>query len=115
MVNSEFGLDQHISNVIFQTCSEILKECLNDQFLSSAFQPGSGIHTDMNINEVIANRAMEIVNVFVGNQIHLDPTCHVNMNQNQNNAFSIGKQFFYAHFLAMNIAFKKKLNILFKN
>ncbi|CAF1435561.1 unnamed protein product [Rotaria sordida] len=61
MVNSQFGLDQHISNAIVQVCNEILKEGLNDQFPLSAFQPGSGIHANMNINEIIANRAMEIV------------------------------------------------------
>ncbi|CAF1469484.1 unnamed protein product [Rotaria sordida] len=60
MVNSQFGLDQHISNAIVQVCNEILKEGLNDQFPLSAFQPGSGIHANMNINEIIANRAMEI-------------------------------------------------------
>jgi aspartate ammonia-lyase len=94
MANAEFGLDKYISNAIVQACSEILNEDFNDQFPLSAFQPGSGIHTTMNINEVIANRAVEIVSGFVGSQIHVDSTRHISMNQNKNNTFSIGKKFF---------------------
>jgi fumarate hydratase class II len=97
IVNQQFGLEQGISNAIVQASTEIITEKFNDQFPLSAFQPGSGIITNMNVNEVIANRAMEIIDGFAGH-IHVDPTRHVNMNQNENNTFAIGKQFFKYHF-----------------
>src|SRR3989344_6006416 len=60
--NQEFGLlDSKKANAIVQAASEVLAKKFDDQFVLGKFQAGSGTPTHMNVNEVIANRASEIL------------------------------------------------------
>lgn len=75
-------------NLIIQVCDEIISGKLDDQFPLVIWQTGSGTHTNMNCNEVIANRA----HVLLGNKLgegktHLHPNDDVNMSQSSNDTF----------------------------
>ncbi|CAF4502456.1 unnamed protein product, partial [Rotaria magnacalcarata] len=57
IVNQKFGLANKLSDAISQACDEIIDGKLNDHFPLSIWQTGSGTQTNMNVNEVISNRA----------------------------------------------------------
>ncbi len=75
-------LDQHRCEIICEVCDLILRGELYDEFPLSIWQTGSGTQTNMNINEVIANKGNEIAK---GKIIH--PNDHVNMSQSSNDTF----------------------------
>ncbi len=76
-------LDQATAEAIIQAADEVIEAKLDDQFVVDIFQTGSGTSTNMNANEVIANRAAEIQGGEVGSrQIH--PNDHVNSGQSSN-------------------------------
>lgn len=75
-------LDEKKCNLIGQVCDEILEGKLDDQFPLAVWQTGSGTQSNMNVNEVIANRGNEIA----GEKI-LHPNDHVNMSQSSNDTF----------------------------
>ena len=82
-VNSHMGLlDMKIAEVIGTVCDEILEGKLNDHFPLSVWQTGSGTQTNMNVNEVVANRGNEIL----GEEI-IHPNDHVNKSQSSNDVF----------------------------
>jgi len=83
-VNKELGLiDEQIANAIINACEEIMEGKLSDQFPLDIFQTGSGTSTNMNVNEVIANRANEILGFsFDNRKVH--PNDHVNLCQSSN-------------------------------
>jgi len=84
-VNRELGdLDDEKADAIIQACDEILKGTLHDQFVLDLIQAGAGTPFHMNANEVIANRATEILGGGKGDyDVH--PNDHVNMGQSSNN------------------------------
>ncbi len=83
LANMELGLlDTKIGTAIIAVCNEILENKHNDQFPLVVWQTGSGTQTNMNVNEVIANRANEIL----GKKI-VHPNDHVNKAQSSNDTF----------------------------
>ena len=72
---------------ITQACDEIIAGKLSDQFPVTTWQTGSGTQTNMNLNEVIANRANEIAGQPKGTQFPIHPNNHVNMSQSTNDTF----------------------------
>jgi aspartate ammonia-lyase len=68
-------------------CRELIDGKLHDAFLLDVFQGGAGTSTNMNANEVIANRALELMGRAKGEYIHCDPHDHVNASQSTNDAY----------------------------
>ncbi len=86
--NTKLGsLDQKISRAIIKACDEVIKGKYYDQFPIDVFQAGTGTSTNMNLNEVIANRALEILGHKKGNYKLINPNDHVNMSQSTNDTF----------------------------
>ncbi|XP_058220368.1 fumarate hydratase 1, mitochondrial-like [Rhododendron vialii] len=85
-VNMEYGLDPSIGKAIMQAAQEVAEGKLNDHFPLVVWQTGSGTQSNMNANEVIANRAAEILGHQRGeNFVH--PNDHVNRSQSSNDTF----------------------------
>ena len=82
-------LSKKLSNAIIKTCDAILKnpEDFIDEFPLSVFQSGSGTQTNMNVNEVIANKANELLGGKLGEYKFVHPNDHVNMSQSTNDTF----------------------------
>jgi aspartate ammonia-lyase len=68
-------------------CQEIIDGKLHDEFRLDVFQGGAGTSTNMNVNEVIANRALELMGHRKGEYTHCDPHDHVNCSQSTNDAY----------------------------
>src|SRR5262245_5720543 len=81
----QFSLD--ILEGIQAACQEIIDGRLHDQFRLDVFQGGAGTSTNMNANEVIANRALELMGHKKGEYEHCDPHDHVNCSQSTNDAY----------------------------
>lgn len=85
IVNCKVGvLNKNISEAISISCDEILNGKLHDQFITDPIQGGAGTSFNMNANEVIANRAIELLNGEKGNYSIVHPNDHVNMAQSTN-------------------------------
>ena len=83
--NMDLGLiDRKIGNAIAQAAREVADGNLDDHFVLDIFQTGSGTSTNMNTNEVIANRASKILGGSVGSKKPVHPNDHVNMGQSSN-------------------------------
>jgi len=83
--NSKLGLlDEKLNNVISQAAKEVMDGNYDDQFVLDIFQTGSGTSTNMNANEVIGNRANEILGGSIGDKKPVHPNDHVNMGQSSN-------------------------------
>ena len=83
--NMDLGLlDQDIGQAIIGACDEVIRGELDDQFPLDIFQTGSGTSTNMNANEVIANRAIQLLGGEVGDRSLIHPNDHVNMSQSSN-------------------------------
>jgi aspartate ammonia-lyase len=88
LANAEVGwLDQKTAKAIVQACDEILAGKLLDQFVVDVFQAGAGTSFNMNVNEVVANRALEILGKEKGDYKTVSPNDHVNMGQSTNDTF----------------------------
>jgi len=88
LANEEVGwLDQKTAKAIVQACDEILAGKLLDQFVVDVFQAGAGTSFNMNVNEVLANRALEILGKAKGDYKTVNPNDHVNMAQSTNDTF----------------------------
>ena len=86
--NRDLGLlDALRADAIIAACREIRGGALHDQFVVDPIQGGAGTSTNMNANEVIANRALEILGHARGEYRHLDPNEHVNMGQSTNDVY----------------------------
>ena len=83
---AHFGLDSKISGAIQEAANEIIAGELNDHFPLVTWQTGSGTQTNMNINEVISNRAIQLMNGAVGGK-SVHPNDHVNKSQSSNDTF----------------------------
>ncbi|MCE9507650.1 MAG: class II fumarate hydratase [Alphaproteobacteria bacterium] len=88
LTNMELGaLDQKLGAAIVQAAEEVMDGNLNDHFPLVVWQTGSGTQTNMNINEVVANRAIEILGGKIGSKSPVHPNDHVNMGQSSNDTF----------------------------
>src|SRR4030066_373512 len=86
--NSELGLHgKRIARAIEQASEEMMRGKWDDQFLLDIFQTGSGTSTNMNANEVIANRANEMLGSLKGSYRPVHPNDHVNQGQSSNDVF----------------------------
>ena len=88
IVNTKNGdLDKKISNAIVKAANEVISGKLNDHFPLKVWQTGSGTQTNMNVNEVIANRAIQILGGRLGSKKPVHPNDHVNKSQSTNDVF----------------------------
>jgi len=88
LVNEALGkLPPAKARLIVQVADEVIAGSLNAQFPLRIWQTGSGTHTNMNANEVIANRAIEIAGGVLGSKEPVHPNDHVNMSQSSNDTF----------------------------
>ncbi len=86
--NMEVGwLDPKTGNAICQACDETLAGKMRDQFIVDVFQAGAGTSFNMNVNEVLANRALELLGKEKGDYRTVSPNDHVNMAQSTNDTF----------------------------
>jgi fumarate hydratase class II len=87
-VNREQGrLDASVADLIVAAADEILSGALDDHFPLFVWQTGSGTQTNMNVNEVISNRAIEVAGGALGSKAPVHPNDHVNMSQSSNDDF----------------------------
>ena len=87
-VNRDLGkLDDGLAGLIEQAAGEVAKGALDDQFPLRIWQTGSGTQTNMNANEVISNRAIELGGGVMGTKEPIHPNDHVNMSQSSNDTF----------------------------
>ena len=86
--NRELGLlDQRRARAIIRAAREVIDGKLDDHFPLVVWQTGSGTQTNMNLNEVIANRANELLGGKLGAKQPVHPNDHVNMSQSSNDSF----------------------------
>jgi len=95
-------IDKKMSKVIVKAANEVISGKLNNHFPLKVWQTGSGTHTNMNVNEVIANRAIQILGGKMGSKL-IHPNDHVNKSQSTNDVFPT------AMHIAIAIETKKKL------
>ncbi|MGC8833102.1 MAG: aspartate ammonia-lyase [Armatimonadota bacterium] len=87
-VNAELGLlNKDVADAIAKAAQEVLDGKLRDQFLVDVFQMGAGTSFNMNCNEVLANRALELLGASKGEYSRVNPNDHVNMSQSTNDTF----------------------------
>ena len=98
-------LDETIAKAIIQASDEILSGQLIDQFVVDAINSGAGTAFNMNTNEIIANRALEILGKSKGDYSIISPNDHVNMSQSSNDTFPT----------AMHIAILMNSNLLLRS
>jgi aspartate ammonia-lyase len=85
IANGELGcISQELSHAIVQAADEILQGQFRDQFVVDVYQAGAGTSHHMNINEVLANRALELLGEEKGNYNRVSPNDHVNYGQSTN-------------------------------
>lgn len=80
-------LSDDVANAIISAAREMQQGTLDDQFPISLWQTGSGTQTNMNANEVIANRANELLGYPLGSRLPVHPNDHVNLGQSSNDTF----------------------------
>ena len=108
--NAELGvLDRKIADAIIEACKEIVAGKLHDQFPVDMMQGGAGTSVNMNANEVIANRALEIMGHKKGEYQFCSPNDHVNCAQSTNDAYPSA---FRYTFFRMNKKVEKALKDL---
>ncbi len=103
LVNRYLGkLPEDKVKLVVQACDEVIEGKLDDHFPLRVWQTGSGTQTNMNANEVISNRAIEISGGVMGSREPVHPNDHVNMSQSSNDTFPT----------AMHIAAAERMNEL---
>jgi fumarate hydratase class II len=101
LANRDLGqIPSEIADLIVQAAIEVIEGKLDDHFPLVVFQTGSGTQSNMNANEVISNRAIEIANGVLGSKTPVHPNDHVNRGQSSNDTFPT----------AMHIAVVEQLN-----
>lgn len=81
------GLDKKVGNAIVKAADEVIAGKLDGNFPLVVWQTGSGTQTNMNVNEVISNRAIELLGGTMGSKKPVHPNDHVNMGQSSNDSF----------------------------
>ena len=116
-------IEPRIANAIIKAANEVIQGKLNDHFPLKVWQTGSGTQTNMNVNEVIANRAIEILGGKKGTKKPVHPNDHVNKSQSTNDVFPTAihiaiaketKDKLLPSLILLNKELKKKVN-KFKN
>ncbi len=108
--NLELGLlPEDIAKAITEACEEIIDGRFHDQFPVDLVQGGAGTSTNMNINEVVANRALEILGHKKGEYQYCHPNNHVNLSQSTNDAFPTS---FKLAFIFMNEELVAELRLM---
>src|SRR4029453_5165955 len=93
LVNQDLGkLSADKAKLIVQACDEVIEGKLDDHFPLRVWQTGSGTQTNMNANEVISNRAIEIAGGVMGSKKPIHPNDDVNMSQSSNAPFPAAMQ-----------------------
>src|SRR6201996_3960225 len=88
LVNRDLGkLDEQKTRLIVQVADEVIEGQLNGHFPLRIWQTGSGTQTNMNANEVISNRAIQLAGGDMGSKKPIHPNDHVNMSQSSNDTF----------------------------
>ncbi len=88
MVNTAHGdLPEWMGELIIGVCDEVTSGQLDEHFPLFVWQSGSGTHTNMNVNEVVANRCIQVIGGQLGSQDPVHPNDHVNMWQSSNDTF----------------------------
>ncbi|MEO0459664.1 MAG: class II fumarate hydratase [Myxococcota bacterium] len=88
LANQSLGkLDDRLAEAMVSAANEVIQGTLDEHFPLSVWQTGSGTQTNMNANEVIANRAIEILGGQLGSKDPVHPNDHVNMSQSSNDFF----------------------------
>ena len=88
LVNAELGLmSENIKDLIVKAADEVIEGKLDDHFPLRVWQTGSGTQSNMNSNEVIANRGIELAGGVIGSKDPVHPNDHVNMGQSSNDTF----------------------------
>src|SRR3979409_2462654 len=88
LVNQDLGkLPADIAKLIVQAADEVIAGNLDDQFPLRIWQTGSGTQTNMNVNEVISNRAIQLAGGELGSKSPIHPNDHVNLAQSSNDEF----------------------------
>ncbi len=95
-------LDVSISDAIVKACDDILRGQLHEEFVVDVVQGGAGTSTNMNANEVIANRALEYMGYEKGRYDIIHPLTHVNMSQSTNDVYPT----------ALRLTLSKKMDVL---
>lgn len=86
-VNQTYGLDKDVADHIRKAADEVISGKLGmEEFPLVVFQTGSGTQTNMNVNEVISNRAIEMMGGEMGSKKPVHPNDHVNMSQSSNDS-----------------------------
>ena len=115
--NHELGLlDDEMTAAISQACQEIIDGQFHDQFPVDMIQGGAGTSVNMNANEVIANRALEIMGYEKGDYQHCYPNDHLNLSQSTNDVYPTTvrltvirmNQVLVKHLAELNNSFRKK-------
>ena len=100
--NNYVRLEDSIKDAIHKAADEVIDGKLDNHFPLVVWQTGSGTQTNMNFNEVISNRAIEIVGGELGSKNPVHPNDHVNMSQSTNDTFPT----------AINIAAVESLSLI---
>src|SRR5260370_14866780 len=88
MVNAEAGkLSKDKADLISKVADEVIAGKLDSEFPLYVWQTGSGTQSNMNVNEVIANRAIQLAGAAIGSKTPIHPNDHVNMSQSSNDTF----------------------------
>ncbi|KAL0092921.1 fumarate hydratase [Phycomyces blakesleeanus] len=86
-INMEYGLDASVGEAIIKATDEVIAGKLDAHFPLVVWQTGSGTQSHMNVNEVLSNRAIEILGGTLGSKTPVHPNDHVNMSQSSNDSF----------------------------
>ena len=85
ITNAEAGvLEKKVSDAIVSACNEVISGKLREEFIVDAIQGGAGTSANMNMNEVLANRAGELLGDTKGSYLKVHPNDHINMAQSTN-------------------------------
>ncbi|MEC5158146.1 aspartate ammonia-lyase [Chryseobacterium sp. MP_3.2] len=115
--NHEMGLlEDKMAEAIYQACQEIIDGKFHDQFPVDMIQGGAGTSVNMNANEVLANRALEIMGFEKGDYQHCYPNDHLNLSQSTNDVYPttvrltiiMMNHILVDHLADLNDAFRKK-------
>ena len=86
--NASLGrLDRRVADAVVQAADDVLGGAMRDQFVVDVYQAGAGTSHNMNVNEVLANRAAELLGGARGDYLLVHPNDHVNMGQSTNDVF----------------------------
>jgi len=87
IVNKDFGLEEKIADAIVKAADEVIAGNLDEHFPLVVWQTGSGTQTNMNVNEVISNKAIELLGGELGSKKPVHPNDDVNKSQSSNDTF----------------------------